>query len=124
MIDLGKYLARFSRGTVRERLDALADLRDLREREVLDLRAKIATLEAEIEARTKTVSGVIDALEETIKKECVQRRRTVKGSRLQVVYTKGRVTWNNDGLDGYAVNHQEVLRFRKEGEASAKIVSR
>lgn len=122
MKDLGAYLARFAQGTLQERLDALAELRDQQSRQVLDLQAQIATLEAQIAERTLTLTSVIAALEETIKRECLRHKRSAKGARLQVVYSKGRITWDTRGLEGYALSHREILRFRKQGEPSAKIV--
>ena len=122
MIDIATHLARFAQGTLRERLDALADLRVLRKRQVLDLQAKINTLETEIAARTQLISSTIATLEETIKTECLRRQRSTKGARLQVVYSRAQTIWNGKGLDGYAVAHPEINQFKKDGKPSAKIV--
>jgi hypothetical protein len=123
MKDLGHYLARFASGTLQERLDALAELRDLRSRQVLDLRAKINRLETEIAARTEIVNGTIAALEEMIKAECLAQKHATKGTKgLQVVYSKGQTLWDSKGLEGYAVAHPEINQFKKDGKPSAKIV--
>lgn len=122
MKDIGNYLARFAQGTLRERLDALAELREMRDRHVLDLQAKVNRIKTEIAVRTELVNGTIAALEEMIKSECLAQQHSTKGTRLRVEYAKGRVTWDNKGLEGYAAAHPEINQFRKEGQPSAKIV--
>jgi len=121
MKNIAAYLARFASGSLQERLDALAELREMRARHVLDLRAQINRLETEIAGRTEIMTGTISALEEMIRMECLRQKRTGKGARLQVVYSKGRTTWDNKGLEGYAAAHPEINQFRKEGKPSATL---
>ncbi|MCG3145996.1 MAG: hypothetical protein HONDAALG_03775 [Gammaproteobacteria bacterium] len=49
------------------------------------------------------------------------RGATVKGAALSAVYAKGRVSWDNKALEGYAVAHPELLAFRSEGAPSVSI---
>ncbi|MFA6270311.1 MAG: hypothetical protein WC657_03825 [Candidatus Paceibacterota bacterium] len=56
-----------------------------------------------------------------IKSDVIAEGKTIKGSRLMAVYAKGRISWDNKGLDGYIVAHPELAQFRKEGEPSVSI---
>ena len=40
---------------------------------------------------------------------------------LQAVFNKARIKWDDKKLQGYAVSHPEVLRFREEGSPSISI---
>ena len=40
---------------------------------------------------------------------------------LQAIYVKGRVSWDNEGIDRYARLHPEVLKYRKEGQPSVSL---
>lgn len=63
----------------------------------------------------------IEELEEEIKQLVLKHGATVKSARVQAVYYKGRVSWDNASLDRYAASHPDVLRFRKQGEPSIQI---
>jgi len=45
----------------------------------------------------------------------------VKGRELEAVYVKGRISWDNKALDGYAAAHPEIGAFRKQGDPSVSI---
>ena len=67
------------------------------------------------------VSENIAALEAEIKQAVISAGTTVKGSFIQAVFTKGRVSWDTKSLDGYAVAHPELLSLRKVGEPSVSL---
>ena len=73
----------------------------------------------------------IDALTErnvtisnTLKAYVIENGSTLNGQLHQVVYTKGRVSWDTKKLDGYAAAHPEILEFKTEGEPSASLRAR
>ena len=73
----------------------------------------------------------IDALTErnatisnTLKAYVIENGSTLNGKLHQVVYTKGRVSWDTKKLDGYAAAHPEILEFKTEGEPSASLRAR
>ena len=51
----------------------------------------------------------------------VKAGATVKAEKMTGIYTKGRVTWNTKGLDGYAMAHPTVRSFRSEGKSYASL---
>jgi len=46
---------------------------------------------------------------------------TVKGERLQAVWSKGKTSWNTDQLLGFAKVHKKILEMRDLGDPSISI---
>lgn len=109
------------------KLDLLAHLYDLahqlmaEQKEVVDsiltpeIKEQLAAVDAEFSSRQTTISERISQLEGEIETQVIAQGVTSKGTRLQAVYNKGRVSWDNKALDGYAVAHPELLNLRKVG---------
>lgn len=70
---------------------------------------------------TSSFRQEIDQLTNQIKDTVEDFGHTVKGSKLQAVYTTGRVSWDDRFMQGYAATHEEVLQARKEGKPSVSI---
>lgn len=99
---------------------------------VADLEAQIATLEASIlpaltaieeqyAERLNDMDIAVSAAEANVRIAVLAVGKSVKGAHLHAVYSKGRVSWDSKGLDGYAVAYPEVLKFRSTGEPSVSI---
>src|SRR5512146_2680225 len=106
--------------TTQGKLDMLADLRDRRAAAVLAVDAEIEALQAPIReqlraleaaklAATMALDAEISDVEAVIKLDVLKAGATVKGVRLMAVWSKGRVSWDNKRLDGYAMAHPELL---------------
>jgi uncharacterized protein YqeY len=80
-----------------------------------------ADINAEFAIKSEAVDENIAKLTAEIKDEVLANGATVKGEHMMAVFTKGRVSWDTKGLDGYVVAHPEVSQFRKEGEPSVAI---
>jgi hypothetical protein len=87
------------------------------------VRAELDALTAEYQPLIDVSEDRIAALTEEIKQEVTRHGASVKGAHLYAVYSKGRVTWDNKGLDHYAVEHPEVMRFRKQGQPTVSLRS-
>jgi hypothetical protein len=85
------------------------------------VQAELDALAAEYEPLFATAEERAAALEAEIKRDVVEYGASVKGSTLHAVYARGRISWDNQGLDGYAAAHPEILTFRKEGEPSVSL---
>jgi hypothetical protein len=57
----------------------------------------------------------IAKLEAEIKNDVLLLGATVQGPGIRAVYSRGRVTWDNRGLQQYSQLHPEVLEYRKVG---------
>lgn len=95
-----------------------------------EIKAKIEEIKAEfkpkfdlLESDEKYLAKKSEAEELTaeIKSDVVLAGSTIKGSCLQAVYAKGRVSWDDKGLSGFMVAHPEIAPFRKVGEPSVSI---
>ena len=117
---------------IASRLDELAEIRAAVEVTRLDYEAKraeilravqeeLAALDAEFQPLLETSAERVAALETEIKDDVARYGATVKGQHVQAVYTRGRVSWDTRGLDGYAQAHPEVQAFRKEGDPSISL---
>jgi uncharacterized protein YqeY len=80
-----------------------------------------ADINAEFAIKSEAVDENIAKLTAEIKDEVLANGATVKGEHMMAVFTKGRVSWDTKGLDGYVVAHPEVSQFRKEGDPSVSI---
>lgn len=119
--------------TVIEKLDRLAEYHAQRDLLILDkqkaidsiltpdVKKQIADVEAEFNDKAAAVVENISALEEGIKQDVLGEGETVKGLRLQAVWSKGRVSWDDKALTGYAKAHPELNEFRKQGDPSVSI---
>lgn len=78
-------------------------------------------LDREYKPRLATAELHAAQLEGEVKALVIALGESVKGTQLHAVYSKGRVTWDTRGLDGYAVAHPELAAFRKVGDPSVTI---
>ena len=118
---------------VEKMLDTLAEFRSekdaisLKKNELIDtvltpeIKARIAEIEAEFAGKEDTVSKKIDDLTTEIKNGTLGLGASVKATLLHAVWAKGRISWDTKAMDGYAVDHPEILFMRKEGDPSVSI---
>ena len=120
--------------TIVAKLNELSDVQSALAVARVDYEAQRAeilkTVQAELDALAAEFQPLIDvseeriaALSEEIKQEVTRHGASVKGAHLHAVYSKGRVTWDNTGLDRYAVEHPEVVSFRKQGQPTVSLRS-
>jgi hypothetical protein len=118
--------------TIIAKLNELSDVQAALDATRMDYEAKrteiLKTVQAELDALTAEVQPLFDTsaeriatLAEEIKREVLDHGTSVKGAHLQAVYSRGRVSWDTRGLDRYAVEHPEVIRFRKQGEPAVSL---
>lgn len=86
-----------------------------------EIREQLAEVDAEFDPKIAELNMTLSILEAQIKEQVLIAGQTVKGSFHQFVYSRPRVTWDGKGLDGYAMAHPEILRFRKEGNPSVSV---
>lgn len=86
-----------------------------------EIKAQLAEIDAEFGDKFAGVDDYINSLTEKVKDAVINEGATIKGAYLQAVYSKGRVSWDTKGLDGYIVAHPELEQFRKTGDPSVSI---
>ena len=86
-----------------------------------EIRDQLAEIDAEFDPKVADLKLTLSILEAQIKEQVLIAGQTVKGSFHQFVYSKPRVSWDTKMLDGYAMAHPEILRFRKEGNPSVSV---
>ena len=116
-----------TRDYVAEKLERLSNLRNAAEFTRLDYETKrtqiLKQVQAELDALDSEYKPVMEraeenitALENEIKTDVLLYGESVSGGMYRVTYTKGRVSWDNDGIATYAETHPDVLQFRKQGQ--------
>ena len=118
---------------IKKNLDVLADYQSQRDLIMLEkqklidsiltpeIKQQIADIELEFSGKAGTVTEKAAALEMEIKEAVKETGATVKSAYLQAVYMKGRISWDTKAMDGYAVDHPEILFMRKEGDPSVSM---
>ena len=108
-------------------LNSAIDALSLRMQDAIDsvitpeIKAQIAEINLEYAPMLDEVRSKTATLEIKIKDAVIEHGATVKGTRAQAVYAKGRVSWDTKALDGYAVGEPALLAFRTEGSPSVSI---
>jgi Protein of unknown function, DUF len=77
---------------------------------------EIDALDAEMSARLKPLEAEIARLEALLKEGVRAAGRTFAYKGIRVTYARGRVTFDNKGLQAYALQNPEVNEFRKVGQ--------
>jgi len=114
------------------KVEALADAREAKDDLVAGYESKKAeilrSIQAELEALEAEFAPIIEPadqrvrdLEQEVRDMVLKYGASVKGTRLQAVYAKGRTSWDTRGLSTYALRHPEVLEYQKIGEPSISI---
>ncbi len=114
------------------KLERLADLRAAQDLTRLDYESKRAEVlkkvQAELDALESEYQPLIEAandnastLEEEIKNDVLLGGKTVSTDVYQAVYVKGRVIWDNAGINEYAQSHPEVLQYRSIGKPNVQL---
>jgi phage host-nuclease inhibitor protein Gam len=86
-----------------------------------EIKAKLAEIDAEFADKVAAVDQNIAELTAQIKEAVIQNGSSVKGTHLQAVYTKGRVSWNTKLLEGLAMVIPQVNEAKIIGEPSVSI---
>ena len=115
-----------------QKLDRIAELqlelgkRDAEKQALIDsiltqeIKDKIADIEAEYN-NGSVFATEIESLTNEVKQDVLTLGQTVKGSLLMAVWNKGRVSWDDKALEGFVINHPEILPFRTVGNPSVSI---
>ena len=108
-------------------LKAQKDLLRIKKQELIDsvltpeIKTQLAEIDVEFDPQFEAVDSKASELEKRVKEEVIAHGETIKGVALQAVYSKGRISWNTGGLDGYLVDHPELNQFKKQGKPSVSI---
>ncbi len=124
---LGEMFGRPARDYVAEKLERLSNLRNAAEFTRLDYETKrtqiLKQVQAELDALNLEYKPVMErteeniaALENEIKTDVLLYGESVSGGMYRATYTRGRVSWDSDGITKYAESHPDVLQFRKQGQ--------
>lgn len=115
--------------TIEEQLETYADLLERQEmlqkqkQELLDqvvipkkIQDQLDAIENEFQPMIDAVANHAEGLKIEIQTAVLALEQTARGNRYMAVWNKGRETWDGKKLDGYAMDHPEILQAKKIGE--------
>lgn len=114
------------------KLDQLSEIKAAAEVTRLDYEAKRAEIMKAVQAQLDDLAAEFEPLinsaeeraaelEVEIKRDVLTQGASIKGRRLYAVFSRGRVSWDTEALDAYAIAHPEVGEFRRQGEPSVSL---
>lgn len=80
------------------------------------IQAQLDALDSEYMPLLESAEENISTLENEIKTDVLLHGESVTGGVYRATFTKGRVSWDNEGIEKYATAHPEVMQFRKQGQ--------
>jgi hypothetical protein len=115
-----------------QKLERLADLQaavdlvrmdyEAKRSEVLKrIQAELDAIDEEFKPSLEAAEANAQALEAQIKNDVLLRGESLRGGVYQAIYMKGRISWDGIGMNEYARDHPDVLKFRKEGQPSVSL---
>lgn len=84
-----------------------------------EFEAKFKEVEEEEKARRKMLDAAVDNYASTL--HIGNEKIKIVGKIGTVTFTKGDIEWDAKSLDGYVLNHPEILSFRKENPPKVRI---
>lgn len=78
----------------------------------------------EFDHQNRDLEHRIAELKDELKPVFMEKKESMKSQCLEVRYRKGAVKWATNWLDGYSIDHPEILHFRKEGAPTVAFVLR
>jgi hypothetical protein len=134
---LGEINERPSHDYIAEKLERLSNLRNAAEFTRLDYETKrtaiLKQIQSELDALNTEYQPVLEAaaenittLENEIKTDVLLHGESVSGGMYRATYTRGRVSWDNEGMTSYAASHPDVLQFRRQAQpnVSLRVINR
>lgn len=67
----------------------------------------------EFEEKNNELINGIDELKTELKEFFLERKESLTSQCLIATYRKGAVKWDTKWLDGYSIDHPEILKYRK-----------
>lgn len=124
---LGELNQKPSREHIADKLKRLENLKGAADVARLDYESKRAeilkqiqsqldALDSEYKPLLESAEENISTLENEIKTDVLLHGESVTGGMYRATFTKGRVSWDNEGIEKYASSHPEVIQFRKQGQ--------
>lgn len=124
---LGELNQKPSREHIADKLKRLENLKGAADVARLDYESKRAdilkqiqnqldALDSEYKPLLESAEENISTLENEIKTDVLLHGESVTGGMYRATFTKGRVSWDNEGIEKYANAHPEVMQFRKQGQ--------
>jgi hypothetical protein len=85
------------------------------------VQSDLDALDSEYQPLLESAEENIGTLTAEIKNDVLLHGDSVQGGAYRATYIQGRTSWDNAGMAKYAANHPDILKFRKQGQASVTL---
>lgn len=85
------------------------------------IQSQLDALDSEYKPLLDSAEENISTLENEIKTDVLLHGESVTGGMYRATFTKGRVSWDSEGIEKYASSHPEVMQFRKQSQPSVTL---
>lgn len=93
-----------------------AEYRAARSAVLARIQEELAAVDLAYAGRLQASTEAADHNEQELRQLMLRLKHSVRLAGISAAYTAGRVSWDNPGMEAYAQNHPEVLKFRKVGK--------
>ena len=99
-----------------------ADKETLKKTQIpLEIQVKLEEIDMECDPQMKAIEEEIKAKKEQLQKLLKDYGKPIKSNWYSYTYKDGPPEWNTDALDGYALEHREILWMRQPGKAITRL---
>jgi hypothetical protein len=88
----------------------------------LDIQVKLEEIDLEFADQIESLGKQIKKKKELLQKELLKFGKPVKSKFYEYRFEPGEPEWDTSFLDGYALNHPEILHWRNEGKPTTRLM--
>jgi hypothetical protein len=100
-----------------------ADKETLKQKQIpLDVQVKLEEIDIEFKDQIESLGKQIKKKKDFLQKELLKFGKPVRSKFYEYRFEPGEPEWDTSFLDGYALNHPEILHWRSEGKPSTRLM--
>jgi len=99
-----------------------ADKETLKKTQIpLEIQVRLEEIDMEFEPQEKAIEQQIKEKREFLQEKLKEYAKPLRSKYYSWSYKPGKPEWNTDALDGYVLDHREILWMRKDGKPTTKL---
>ena len=99
-----------------------SDKETLKQKQIpLDIQVKLEEIDIEFQDQIESLGKQIKKKKDFLQKELLKFGKPVRSKFYEYRFEPGEPVWDTSFLDGYALNHPEILHWRSEGSPKTRL---
>jgi hypothetical protein len=100
-----------------------ADKETLKQTQIpLEIQVKLEEIDLEFQDQIESLGKQIKKKKDFLQKELLKFGKPVRSKFYEYRFEPGEPVWDTSFLDGYAINHPEILHWRSEGSPKTRLM--